>query len=224
MSDNLQNTEARVSSDKRQRRNCGFRTASLVSDMFSPLLTATYGMIVALWLTPMSRLPLEVRAWASLGVFFITAVIPGMTLYMLIRAGKVSDASVSDRRERRIPFMVAVACYVGAALYLGVLHAPRWLVCFLVAAAAVALLELIVSFRWKISAHAGASGGLAGFVFWLGMKEALAGDPFIMISVAFMLVGVIGWARLFLHRHTICQVFAGAVLGFFVELAMLSFF
>ena len=36
--------------------------ASAISDVFSPLLMATYAMAVALWLTPMAYLPLGVRA------------------------------------------------------------------------------------------------------------------------------------------------------------------
>lgn len=203
-------------------RSLESRMASVASDVFSPLLMATYAMAVALWLTPMNRLPTGVRGWSTAGVFFITALIPGLTVYMLMRAGKVSDASISDRRERPIPFLVSVACYVGASFYVGALHAPRWLVCFLVAAAAVAVLELIVSLWWKISAHTGAAGGLAGFVFWLGVRGALIGDPLVLISIAILLVGVLGWARLVLRRHTVGQVLAGALLGFGVEFGMLS--
>ncbi|MHC0039781.1 hypothetical protein, partial [Pseudoneobacillus sp. C159] len=57
--------------------------ASAISDVFSPLLMATYAMAVALWLTPMAYLPLGVRAWSTVGVFFITAVIPASTVFVL---------------------------------------------------------------------------------------------------------------------------------------------
>ena len=123
--------------------------ASAISDVFSPLLMATYAMAVALWLTPMAYLPLGVRAWSTVGVFFITAVIPASTVFVLMKMGRVSDASISDRRERPLPFIVAVLCYCGAWLYLSALNAPRWMLCFMAAAAAVALMELLISFFWK---------------------------------------------------------------------------
>ena len=150
--------------------------ASAISDVFSPLLMATYAMAVALWLTPMAYLPLGVRAWSTVGVFFITAVIPASTVFVLMKMGRVSDASISDRRERPLPFIVAVLCYCGAWLYLSALNAPRWMLCFMAAAAAVALMELLISFFWKISAHTGAAAGLAALVFWLASRGALRID------------------------------------------------
>ncbi len=195
--------------------------ASLASDIFSPLLIPTYAMVVSLWLTPMCILSVSTRAWSTLGVFFITAIIPALTIYALIRAGKVSDTSISDRRERPVPFAATVVCYISAAVYLSVLHAPRWMVCFVVGAAVVALIELLVSMRWKISAHAGAAGGLVGFVAWLAARHAFICDPFVPLSVAVLVLGILCWARLLLRRHTLAQVCAGAGLGFAVEFMVL---
>lgn len=178
-------------------------------------------MIVALWLTPMNRLGISVRTWSTLGVFFITGVIPTVTLLMLIHAGKVSDASVSERRQRPIPILVAILCYIGAAFYLGSLHAPRWLQAFLIAGSLIAAIELIITLRWKISAHTGASGGLAGFIFWLALRGALSWNPLILISIAILELGLVAWSRLYLRRHTVGQVATGATLGFVVALNLL---
>lgn len=197
------------------------RTASLTSDIFSPLLMPTYALVTALWLTPMFMLPFGVRAWSVLGVFFLTGVVPAMALFILMRLGKVSDVSVSDRRQRPLPFGIAIVCYLLAAAFLASLKAPRWLLLFLLVAAVVALVELLVSYRWKISAHAGAAGGLLGFVAWLAAKNALIFDPFVLLSVAVLIVGTVGWARLLLRRHTPAQVGAGAVLGFAAEFGLL---
>lgn len=197
-------------------------TAVAVSDVFSPLLMATYAMIVALWLTPMRLLPTDVRAWSTVGVFLITGVIPAALVALLMRMGHVSDASISDRRQRAVPFAFTVFCYLGAAFFIGALHAPAWMVRFLGGAAVVAAVELFVSFAWKISAHTAGVGGLAALVFWLANRGALVADGMTLISVAVMLTGIVAWARLFLHRHTVLQTLAGACLGFGVILGALA--
>ncbi len=196
--------------------------AIALTDVFSPLLMATYAMAVALWLTPMRALPTGIRAWSTIGVFFITAVLPAVLVAVLMRMGRVSDASISDRRQRAIPFAFTVLCYVGAAFFIAALHAPSWMVRFLAAAAVAATIELFVSFVWKISAHTAGIAGMAGFVFWLAQRGALVIDGLSAISIAFMLTGLVAWARLFLHRHTVLQILAGAVLGFGVMLAAMA--
>ncbi len=223
--DRIPEMDANTEVKRRPRRPHGplMRIASLVGDVFSPLLMATYAMVIALWLTPMNRLPFNVRAWSSVGVFFITCLVPALTVLLLLRSGRISDVSISDRRQRPFPFMVGVVCYIIAAIFLAVLNAPRWLVCFFIAATLVAVVELIVSLRWKISAHAGAAGGLLGFVWWLCARHALIGDPFITLSATILMVGVVCWARMLMRHHTFGQVCAGAALGFLVEFLMLIF-
>lgn len=196
--------------------------AIALSDVFSPLLMATYAMIVALWLTPMRVLPVGVRAGSTAGVFFITAVLPAILVAVLMKMGRVSDASISDRHQRALPFAFTVICYIGAAFFVGALHAPWWMVRFLAAAAVAATLELFISYAWKISAHTAGIAGFAGFIFWLTQRGALIVDGLGAVSLALLLVGLVAWARLFLYRHTVLQTLAGAVLGFGVVLAALA--
>lgn len=185
-----------------------------MSDIMVPLLIPTYCIIIALWLTPMRILPWGTRALSAMGVFFLTTVIPYFALYIMIKTGKVSDVSISDRRQRPVPFLIGIACYALNVLYLGLLHAPRWILLFFVASAVVAVVELLVSFVWKISAHAAAIAGMLGFVAWLAARNALIWDSYVILSVAIFLAGLVCWARLLLQRHTLGQVAAGAALGF----------
>lgn len=199
------------------------RLASLAGDIFSPLLMPTYVMVVALWLTPMNRLPVGVRAWSSLGVFFLTAIVPALSIWMLLRIKRISDASISDHRQRPLPFMIATICYILAGIYLGALNAPRWMICFFVAATLVVVAELIISIYWKISAHAAGAAGMLGFVTWLAARHALLGDPLVIVSAAILIVGIVCWARLLLCHHNMSQVCAGAALGFCTVFLMLLY-
>lgn len=196
------------------------KAAHIISDVFSPIMMPTYAMAVALWLTIMVYLPLPARLKALFGVFAITAVIPFLFIVIMIRLGKINDASISDRSQRPAPYSVAIVCYVGAALMLISMRAPLWLTTFYFGAAVVSLLSLIITRWWKISAHAGAVGGVAGGMYWLACHGLLM-NPVLWLCIVIALTGLLCWSRLYLGRHTVLQVIAGAVMAFLVEYGML---
>ncbi|MBD5174863.1 MAG: phosphatase PAP2 family protein [Bacteroidales bacterium] len=198
--------------------------ANIVSDVFSPLLMPTYAMIAAMWLTPLCLLPVGNRVSATAGIAFITCIIPLVFIFTMIRLGRVADVSISDPRQRRAPYIVALLCYIGAAVFLASLKAPLWLVVFYGAGAIVLLLNLFITAKSKISAHTSAVGGTCALIFWLTLRGYLLFSPLVWVSVAVLMVGIMAWARLYLYRHTLGQVAAGAALSFsvvFVALCIL---
>ena len=196
-------------------------TAPIASDVFSPLLVPTYATAITLWYTLLRFLPIGVKLWALGGVLFITAIAPALVIFTLIRMGKVSDASISDKSQRTIPYCTSILCYLGAGYFMHSMQAPSWLVAFFYGAAIVSVLSLIITHWWKISAHSGAVGGLAGACYWLAFHNLLA-FPMIWVSATFAIVGLVAWARLFLNHHTPLQVFAGATLSFIIEFLALT--
>ena len=199
-------------------------TAHLLSDILSPLLTPTYAMIAAMWLTRLHYLPLGNRLWATLGITAITAFVPVTFIAILMKRGKVSDTSISDPTQRTAPYCATIVCYLLAAAYLFVLNAPMWLVGFFGGAAVMASLSLLITHWWKISAHTGGIGGLAAIVYWLGYHDFIEQAPLVWISAAFLLTGLLAWARLYLRHHTLMQTFAGAALSFAVVYGTVTVF
>ena len=197
--------------------------AHLISDLFAPLLIPTYAMLIAIFATRLAFVYLSVRLWSTAGVFIITAMIPFALIWTLIRMGKVTDTSISDRNQRFIPYTASVLCYLGAALYLWRLNAPGWLIALFIGAALVSVFSMIITRWWKISAHVGATGGLCAALFFMAWKHILIHTPLMWVSLGFILVGAMAWARLYLERHTLMQTLAGAVLGFAVVFLTLCF-
>ena len=195
--------------------------AHIVSDLFAPLLIPTYAMLVAIFATYLAYIPLTPRLWATLGVFVITCVIPFAFIWTLIRMGKVSDASISDRKQRFIPYTASIVCYLGAALYVWKLNAPGWLTAFFIGAAIVSALSMFITRYWKISAHVGASAGLCAALFYLAWQHLLLSGPLVWVCIGIALVGIMAWSRLWLERHTFLQTLAGATLGFGIVLITL---
>lgn len=197
------------------------KAAHIVSDVFSPLLVPTYGCFVALWLTRMAYLPMGIRLWTLVGIAAITALAPATVIFVLIRLGKVSNTSISDRRQRPIPYLASIVCYIGACVFLTALKAPVWLIVFYAGAGVISFISLIVNHWWKISAHTAGIASLAGGIFWLARTGLILHGALLWVSAAFFLVGIMAWARLYLRHHTLMQTFAGAVLGFGTVLCLL---
>jgi membrane-associated phospholipid phosphatase len=84
----------------------------------------------------------------------------------------------------------------------------------LVASILVQIALMVISLRWKISAHAAAIGGLIGG--FLALSFRMNQSPLMILSLLFLIGGLVGTARLILEKHTNIQVYAGFVLGFLI--------
>lgn len=197
------------------------KLAHIVSDVFSPLMMPVYATALTLWYTMLRYLPLSVKLWALGGVFVITTLAPLIVIFTLMRLGKVSDMSISDRGQRPVPYIVSILCYVSCGWFLHSMQAPVWLSGFFYGAAIVSILSLAITNWWKISAHAGAVGGVAGAIYYLSYYSLLA-FPMQWLTLSFAIVGAVAWARLYLNHHTPMQVLAGAAMAFVVEILTIS--
>lgn len=191
----------------------GPRWAQIVSDVFSPILIPTYGMAMAMWITPLRAVPESSRLMATLIVAAITALVPLGTIMLLMKLGKVSDTAISNISERLVPYSIAVVCYCAAAWMVRSIGAPWWLTMFFCGAAFATAVSLIITLVWKISAHSTAIGGLVGMMLWFAVSGLADAHAMIWLSVVIVIAGLVGSARLMLNRHTLLQVLAGLALG-----------
>lgn len=197
------------------------RGAQIVSDVLSPLLIPTYAYTIMMWLTPLVVLPEHTRLVTTAVVALITAVLPTASILTLKRLGKISDNAISHRRERIVPFLLAFVFYMCAAWYLYSIHAPWWVGRFFLGAGMAVAIAMLITLRWKISAHATAISGMTGMIIWLAFRHLLLLQPMIVITVAIMLCGAVCSCRLALHRHTFAQVGAGFLLGIACVIAVM---
>lgn len=202
-----------ITKDKTDNRR-GPRWAQIVSDVFSPLLMPTYGMAMAMWITPLRAVPESNRLIATLIVAAVTALVPLGVIMLLLKLGKVSDFAISNLRERLVPYSVAVVCYCAAGWIMRLIGAPSWLTMFFVGAAFSTAAALVITLVWKISAHATAAGGLVGMMLWFTVSGLADVHAMIWLSAVIVLAGVISTSCMLLGRHTLSQVLAGLALGF----------
>lgn len=188
--------------------------AQLLSDVCSPILIPTYATTLAMWVTPLRAVPEKHRVIACVMIFVMTGLLPLLCIALLIKLGMVSDRAVSNRRQRFIPMSVAAVCYIGAGVFMGTLGAPWWMRMFFYGAGLATIIDCIISFWWKISAHTTSVGGLAGMMLWFALTGIADVNSMIMLSVGIVLCGAMCTARLLLRRHTMAQTIAGLCVGF----------
>ena len=149
--------------------------ANILSIAFHPLLMVTYGVALAFASTYLAVYPLQMKLLILSGVFLMTAVVPAIFIFLLVKYGNAGDYALTNRRVRTLPYLLYVASIVACAFFLLRMLLPFWLVVILFGTAAVMLIAMGINFRWKISAHMIGIGGLIGGI--MGIAQIYALNP-----------------------------------------------
>jgi hypothetical protein len=208
------------------------RLAIILSVLFHPLILTTYLFALLFFISPdlvgVSAFELPALGSLLLLLFLNTFIAPALVVYYFMKMGVISSLHVEDVEERRLPFLACVIIY-GLATYLfgwqlqpiGEL-APQ--ISVILASATVSLaIVTMVSYFWKISAHATGIGGTLGILSGLLIRfDELA---LLFPLLATILIG--GWilsARLHLNAHNPAQILAGLLSGVAVSSMTIYFF
>jgi hypothetical protein len=141
--------------------------------------------------------------WGLLTALFV-AVLPTLFIGYGIRHGRWEDRNVGARRPRIVVLAFIIASVATGLVLLAALGAPVLLTGYLAfMLVSVAVLALI-TMAWKISIHCAVA---SGSVTILGLTYG----PFVLC--AYVLVGLLGWARVAVRDHTVVQAACGAALG-----------
>ncbi len=185
-----------------------------LSVVFAPLLTPTYAMLAIFFLTPLRYAAPASIATVTAVVFGITGFLPGLAVWLLMRYGDVSDLALSRRTDRLYPYILMIAAYLGTSFYLRSVGAPEYVPRFFIGACAAAIVNLIINFRWKISAHGAGMGGLVAMFGILTRYSLPDMHLWVWTTAAVLITGLLCSARVMLGRHTPMQTIAGALVGF----------
>lgn len=144
----------------------------------------------------------------ALGLAAALASLSVVPLVLLIRhrvrTGRWSDHDVSDRSHRREFYPIAMVLTVVTAVGLWLLGAPGMVVRGILVVLVLLIVGMTLS-RWsKISLHT--SIGAFCTVSLVAVNVWVAGGALILATA-------VGWARIWLERHTLWQVLSGAALG-----------
>ena len=201
--------------------------ARFISTMFSPLLTPTYGMFLALNISPKVLDTTGTRIKLLLIIFGITCVLPMATITVLHNLKLIKDKRIIKREDRFYPYLAGTAFYLIALWYLAYTHEPQWLVMFCAGGALACAISAIVNLKWKISAHMAGMGGVLALLWQLDAMQLEVISPVWMTFYIILIIGLcglVGTARMLLKRHTLPQVIAGFLNGLICVSLMMRFF
>lgn len=188
--------------------------ANVLSWVFVPLLMPVYGILLIFSLSIFSLAPMHTKVVYMLTVFAANFVVPMLLVLLLKKMGMVEDVGLNGRRERTVPYVITIFCLLGTAFFLHMKGAPMWVAMFYAGGALAALVNMIVNFRWKISAHAAGAAGIVAMLVQI-MKEGVPSESMTWWIVgAILMAGALGSARIWLGKHTLLQVLAGTLVGF----------
>ncbi|MCQ2288395.1 MAG: hypothetical protein MJZ74_04795 [Muribaculaceae bacterium] len=193
----------------------------LISSMLNPMLAPTYGTILVLWTSVLCSESTGTRTTIVIVMMGLTCILPVTCIGLMHHYGFISDKRLRNPKERTIPYIFAIVCYVIATFYINSIHAPAWFTMFAAGGTLTLLITTLVNFKWKISAHMGGMGGIVALLYQMHVEGISAFDLFWVLCAAIMLSGLLGSARMLLKCHTAPQVILGFANGYAcVTLAM----
>ncbi|MBO0952653.1 hypothetical protein J2I46_29000 [Fibrella sp. HMF5405] len=154
-------------------------------------------------------------------VFIGTFAVPSLLIYYLYRSGVLTDLTMPDRTDRRLPYLLSGIVYLVVtylfAFRMSLFSETSPEVAIILGSITLSILLVgLINTVWKISAHAVGIGGVLGTVMLMLAKH---GDTelFVPFVILIALSGLLATARLQLNAHTLGQVSAGLGLGVLVS-------
>lgn len=190
------------------------KISKIISIIFHPILIPTLGFVL-FFNTDFyySMLSWEAKRFLLLVVIFTTAVLPMLSVAILALNPKF-DITMQKSHDRIIPLLSSSVFYYIGFILLNKMQVYPVFKLFMVASVLVIIVLLLVSFKWKISNHMAAVGGLTGSIFAISFRTGA--NPLWPLLFVVIISGVIATARLSLNKHNLWQVATGYILGFSV--------
>lgn len=194
------------------------RLAKVISYLIHPVFVTTYMLAFALFqkntylyytITPTGR-------WFFLAVAFVLTVLaPIFSIGYLLYSKQISSIEMEERKERIVPMFITGAYTFGLYYMFSNFEMPAVVMAIVGVGVIGIVVTLFITFFWKISAHMISISGFGGVV--LALSEQIHPVPYWVFIGLFLLMGVVGWARLKLNAHSLFQVLAGWVIGYFIS-------
>lgn len=173
--------------------------ATLVSRLFDPIIEIPIAIVLAVYLAVHEGI-----RWRFLGVLlFIDLVVPFVFFLTMLYHRQLSNWDVRERRERIPLYAFTMVCHLGGvwlAQVLGKVELAETLFRFWL----VGISFVLITTKWKISVHGGVNALLATLV------TSIFGWPWVG---TYLIVLLVGWARVYDQHHTRLQYMVGALLG-----------
>ena len=196
------------------------KLTQLISIILHPIFMPLLAIHLTLLVLPSLTFTLSQNLALINGILiFSTMIFPLLSIFWLMRKGKVSSLEMSNHKERSLPlFKTVIWMSFGYYLLQNLLFYTPILKAQLLGAILKILIAAIISKFWKISLHLLGIGGVVGVFIAL---QIIHGDFLHLLLLFILLSGLVGVARVKQKSHNYAQVYAGFLVGVGVELITL---
>ena len=149
------------------------------------------------------------------GFSFVFIIIFSIFVLLGLKLGYFSNLNISNRKERTLLYSFAIVLSLVYLLSLYILSAPLVLFMGVTALALGLAIGEVINIKIKLSIHVGT---LVAFVTSLVL---IYGAQFASL---YILVPLVGWARLKTLNHTLLEIILGGTVGFFLTLVVYGVF
>jgi len=197
------------------------KLAKAVSYIFHPLLMPTFGFLLLVntgfYFALISD---EIKKFILLIVFASTFLLPLISTGLMIFVSRFK-LNLDKSSDRIFPLLSTAVFYYLGYYFLG--KAPIYPIyrIILMTCILTIIILLIISTRWKISAHLAGIGGLVGAFLSLSIRLNI--NSSVLLSTLILVAGLVGSSRIILGKHTPAQVYTGFLLGFGVNYLIILF-
>lgn len=148
-------------------------------------------------------LPTQDLSWIIVTLLFLS-LLPLLYGAFVYKTKRISNADITERKERIIPFFVVTLIYGAYLLATMFFDAPDIFKILAVYYFTPALILSMVTVFWKVSVHTAGVTQLVALLMIIFGSQALILAPLIVLT---------GWLRIHMKSHTIWQVLGGIVVA-----------
>ena len=163
-------------------------------------------------------MPLPLKFWFLSLVIIFTLLIPSTSVLILLKLNAIYSVELIHRSERTIPLLITSASYMALTFLLKPVNIPTVFLYVIYSATIALLAGLLINMVYKISLHTLGWGAMATTLVSISLR---LGIPFPgLISIAVILAGLAGYARLKENAHNQTQVYLGYIAGVSIIMAI----
>ncbi|UCD38895.1 MAG: PAP2 family protein [Fidelibacterota bacterium] len=178
------------------------RAALIISYVFNPMTNPA--LVFPILLGANQNLAAGKSALILAAAVFFASIVPTWHVIRLKHKGRIATIDVDDKSKRIRPLAVGVISYLIGYLLLARMQAPSLVTGLMFCYVTNTVLVLFMTRWWKVSIHAtGVSGPLVALSYQFGY----------IIAPFYILIPIVGAARVVLGKHTIAQVIIGVLVG-----------
>jgi membrane-associated phospholipid phosphatase len=188
-------------------------SARIVSMVFTPFYLPILGLAALFFLSYLSQYLPSYKFYVLSVVYFFTILLPTFLIHLYRRYQGWSLLELGSRERRIVPYVLSILCYFMCFYFMEQMHIPFFMRSIVASALIIQIVCAIINVWWKISTHMAGIGGVAGALFIF--SEVFRFNPTWWFSLVLVIAGILGSSRMILRQHTLLQVVAGFVIGFF---------